>query len=280
MTYSGISHPPCSWLWDLCCFPVYLDLVDRMLVVGYDIPSLCCVLVQLIDLNDRDRFSNVAALSWPQQNDIPNIGLPVLAGDAVHIWCVQAQIILCMPIEAVNCRQWEAINLNMPAVVQRARTFWNLVVCMKSWGFLISLSEALGTATSRFIGFSIHLRQLVVLPRADSASISILPYVSITFNCTSRVLALLVHRAVLFEMRYLHDEFQFLKFSFRQNGYSKQHICQGLNPPRNSLCPERILPHFALLPYVSMTFIHTDRVLFRNNIKSVGLLQRKVLSLV
>jgi hypothetical protein len=29
-----------------------------------------------------------------------------------------------------------------------------------------------------------------------------------------------------------------------------------------------------------MTFIHTDRVLFRNNIKSVGLLQRKVLSLV
>lgn len=67
---------------------MYLGLVDRMLIVGCDIPGLCCVLVQLIDLNDRDRFPSNASLSWPQQNDISNIGLSVLAGDAVHIWCV------------------------------------------------------------------------------------------------------------------------------------------------------------------------------------------------
>lgn len=132
----------------------------------------------------------------------------------------------------------------MPALVRRTRTFCDLVVCLKSWCFLMSLLEIVATATSRFPGFAIHLWQLLcperILPQFPFYPMSVSPSIVLVGCWPYWCIGL-----VLFEMRYLHDEFQFVRFGFRKNGYSKQHICQALNQPRNSLCPERVLPHFA-----------------------------------
>jgi hypothetical protein len=68
----------------------------------------------------------------------------------------------------------------------------------------------------------------------------------------------------------LHDELEFLKATFRQNGYSDRQIRRDLNPPE-IVAPALIKPISVavLLPFVSTIFSRISRLLSRHNIKSV-----------
>jgi hypothetical protein len=85
------------------------------------------------------------------------------------------------------------------------------------------------------------------------------------------------HRArSLCDQESLHGEVEFLRTTFRQNGYSDRQIRQALNPPaRVASTPEKP-GSVAFLPYVSMTFNRNSRLLSRHNIKSVGLAPKKI----
>jgi hypothetical protein len=86
------------------------------------------------------------------------------------------------------------------------------------------------------------------------------------------VLSTLVHRArSLCDQESLHGELEFLRTTFRQNGYSDRQIRQALNPPtRVASTPEKP-DSVAFLPYVGTTFNRISGLLSRHNIKSVGL---------
>jgi hypothetical protein len=91
------------------------------------------------------------------------------------------------------------------------------------------------------------------------------------------VLSTLVHRAgALCDHESLHDELEFLKDTFKRNGYGDRQIGRALDPPRRAATTPGKPTSVALLPFVSTTFNHISRVLSRHNIKSVGLLPRKI----
>jgi hypothetical protein len=69
----------------------------------------------------------------------------------------------------------------------------------------------------------------------------------------------------------LHGELEFLRTTFRQNGYSPTDPT-GSQPTGES----RIDPGEAFLPYVGTTFNRISRLLSRHNIKSVGLPPKKI----
>jgi hypothetical protein len=74
----------------------------------------------------------------------------------------------------------------------------------------------------------------------------------------------------------LHSELEFLRTTFRQNGYSDRQIRRALNPPaRVSSTPEKPAS-VAFLPYVSKTFNRISRLPSRHNIKSVGLPRKMI----
>jgi hypothetical protein len=64
-----------------------------------------------------------------------------------------------------------------------------------------------------------------------------------------------------------------------KNDYSERHIFHALNPPTRAL-PLRKEDHtsVAFLSFNSITFNHISKVLSKNNIKTVGLLLRKLSS--
>jgi hypothetical protein len=91
------------------------------------------------------------------------------------------------------------------------------------------------------------------------------------------VLSTLVHGArSLCDQESLHGELEFLRTTFRQNGYSNQQIRRALNPPvRVVLTPDK--PALvAFMSYISTTFNRISRLLSRHNIKSVGLPPKKI----
>jgi hypothetical protein len=74
----------------------------------------------------------------------------------------------------------------------------------------------------------------------------------------------------------LHGELEFLRTTFRQNGYSDRQMRRALNPPvRVTLTPEKPAS-VAFLPYVSTTFNRIRRLLSRHKIKFVGLPPKKI----
>jgi hypothetical protein len=90
------------------------------------------------------------------------------------------------------------------------------------------------------------------------------------------VLSTLVHRArALCDHESLHDELEFLKDTFKRNGYGDRQIRRALDPPKRAATTPEKPTSVALLPFVSTTFNRIIRVLSRHNIKSVGLLPRK-----
>jgi hypothetical protein len=89
------------------------------------------------------------------------------------------------------------------------------------------------------------------------------------------VLSILVHRATaLCDKESLHEELEFLKSTFRENGYSLKQIQGALTPtvktPKLNDKPTSV----ALLPYVQTTYSRISRMLARH-IRSVGLPPRK-----
>jgi hypothetical protein len=86
------------------------------------------------------------------------------------------------------------------------------------------------------------------------------------------VLATLVHRArALCGKESIHGEFEFLRTTFKENGYSRQQIQRAINPKVRTSKPENKPTSVALLPYFQTTYGCVSRMLARHNIKSVGL---------
>jgi hypothetical protein len=82
----------------------------------------------------------------------------------------------------------------------------------------------------------------------------------------------LVHMArCLCHRESLHNEVEFLRTTFRQNGYSDRQIQRILKPLERVGRPPEKPASVAFLPYVSTTFNRTSRLLSKHNIKSVGL---------
>jgi hypothetical protein len=86
------------------------------------------------------------------------------------------------------------------------------------------------------------------------------------------VLSTVVHRArALCDKESLHEELEFLKSTFRENGYSLKQIQHALNPvvrtPKLNNKPTSV----ALLPYAQTTYSRISRMLVKHNIRSVGL---------
>jgi hypothetical protein len=71
----------------------------------------------------------------------------------------------------------------------------------------------------------------------------------------------------------LHDELEFLKDTFKRNGYGDRQIRR--DPKRVATTPEKPTS-VALLPFVNTTFNRISRMLSRHNIKSVGLPPRNI----
>jgi hypothetical protein len=90
------------------------------------------------------------------------------------------------------------------------------------------------------------------------------------------VLSELVHRArTLSDHESLLDELQFLRDTFRQNGYDYRQIQRTLNPlKRVNPHPEKLIS-VALLTFLITTFNSISRMLLRR-IKSVGLPPKKI----
>jgi hypothetical protein len=76
----------------------------------------------------------------------------------------------------------------------------------------------------------------------------------------------------------LHEELQFLKTTFRENGYSMKQIQRALNPVVRTSKLNNKPTLIALLSHVQMTYSCSSRMLAKHNIKSVGLLPRKISS--
>jgi hypothetical protein len=91
------------------------------------------------------------------------------------------------------------------------------------------------------------------------------------------VLSTLVHRArSLCDQESLHSELEFLRTTFRQNGYSDQQIRRALNKPARVASTPDKPDSIAFLPYVGTTFNLISRLLSRHNIKSVGLPPKRI----
>jgi hypothetical protein len=90
-------------------------------------------------------------------------------------------------------------------------------------------------------------------------------------------LSTLVHRARSFcDQDSLHGDLEFLRTTFRQNGYSDRQIRRAVKPPaRVASTPEKPAS-VAFLPYVSTSFNRISRLVSRHNIKSVGLPPKKI----
>jgi hypothetical protein len=90
-------------------------------------------------------------------------------------------------------------------------------------------------------------------------------------------LSTLVHRArSLCDQDSLCGETEFLRTTFRQNGYSDRQIRRSLNPPARVAPPPKKTASVAFPPYVSTTFNQISRLLSRQDIKSVGLPSKKI----
>jgi hypothetical protein len=96
------------------------------------------------------------------------------------------------------------------------------------------------------------------------------------------VLSTLVYRArALCDEDSLQAELSFLKSVFTQNGFNARQIIRTLNRPPRVRQPDINKPiSTAFLPFVGPTFNQINRVLARHNIKSVGLPQQKLSSLL
>jgi hypothetical protein len=89
----------------------------------------------------------------------------------------------------------------------------------------------------------------------------------------------LVHGArALCDKERLHSELDYLKTTFKENGYSRQQIQHALNPQVRTSKPKDKPTSVALLPYVQTTYGRLSRMLAKHNIKSVGLPSRKISS--
>jgi hypothetical protein len=88
-----------------------------------------------------------------------------------------------------------------------------------------------------------------------------------------------VYRATaLYDKESFHGELEFPKTTFKENGYSRQQIQCALNPKVRIPKPKYKPTSIALLPYVQTTYGRLSRMLAKHNIKSVGLLPRKISS--
>jgi hypothetical protein len=88
-----------------------------------------------------------------------------------------------------------------------------------------------------------------------------------------------VHRArALCDKESLHDKLEFLKTTFKENGYSLKQIRCALNAvvrtPKSKEKPTSV----AILPYDQTTYGHICRMLGKQNIRSVGWPLRKTSS--
>ena len=86
------------------------------------------------------------------------------------------------------------------------------------------------------------------------------------------VLNTLEHTArVLYDSDSLQDELEFLKITYKQNGYSDQQIHCVLYPATKTLKPAQKPTSVALLPFLQTSYGCLDRMLSRYNIKCVRL---------
>jgi hypothetical protein len=76
----------------------------------------------------------------------------------------------------------------------------------------------------------------------------------------------------------LHNGLDFLRTTFRQNGYSDRQIPRILNPPERVALPPEKPALVAFLPYFSATFNRMSRLQSKHNIKSAGLVRKKITS--
>jgi hypothetical protein len=91
------------------------------------------------------------------------------------------------------------------------------------------------------------------------------------------VLSTLVHRArALCDDESLRDELEFLKDTFKRNGYGDRQIRRALDPPKRVTTTPEKPASVALLPFVNTTFNRISHMLSRHNIKFVGLPPRKI----
>jgi hypothetical protein len=96
---------------------------------------------------------------------------------------------------------------------------------------------------------------------------------------TNRLFLTLVRRArALCDHESLHDELEFLKYTFKRNGYGDGQIQRTLDPSKKVATTPEKPTSVALLPFVNMTFNRISRMLSRHNITSVGLPPRKIAS--
>jgi len=90
-----------------------------------------------------------------------------------------------------------------------------------------------------------------------------------------------VHRdRALCDKEGLHDKLEFPKTIFRENGYSIKQIQWALNLAVKTNKLKGKPTSVALLPHVQMTYGQLSRMLAKHNIKCVGLLARKISSLL
>jgi hypothetical protein len=95
------------------------------------------------------------------------------------------------------------------------------------------------------------------------------------------VLIILTCRAkTIYNQDSLHTELDSLQRTFGQNRYSNQQILHTLNPPEKVKTQIEDPTSVACLPFVRYTFISISSVLSHHNIKTVGIPQRKVSSLL
>jgi hypothetical protein len=74
----------------------------------------------------------------------------------------------------------------------------------------------------------------------------------------------------------IHAELVLLNDNFRQNGYSDRQIHRVLKPLVKVALLSEKQESVMLLPYVGSFFTHINWVLSQHNIKSVGLLMKKL----
>jgi hypothetical protein len=76
-----------------------------------------------------------------------------------------------------------------------------------------------------------------------------------------------VQRArALFDKDSLHGELEFLKTTFKDNGYSRKQIQRTLNPKVRTSKPKDKPTSVALLPYIQTTYGRLSRMLAKHNI--------------
>jgi hypothetical protein len=98
---------------------------------------------------------------------------------------------------------------------------------------------------------------------------------------TQAVLSTLIHRArALCDEDSLQAELVFLKDVFKENSYNDRNIHRALNRRPRLPQPDNEPHSVAFLPFVGIVFNRISRVLARHNIKSVGLPQMKLSSLL